>query len=97
MTEYTTVLQALRMRDGINPWKPGTIALNHEGKEWLWYRGSTQSWSVNERKDEDPRHQWQHERVHCVRCVMSIYDIVTLGKSDVVCEGERRHVERWGP
>lgn len=59
MTKFTTILQALGMREGLKPWEPGAIALDHEGKPTLWYRGnSSKEWAVDARKDEDPRHIW---------------------------------------
>lgn len=82
---FTTILEALDRREVFKSWAPGTVALDHEGKPTLWYRGSTQTWAANMRKDEDPRHQWRRMEIphfkmdaliHCERCDRSSLELV---------------------
>jgi hypothetical protein len=63
-----------------------------------WQRETADGWWLDERKDEDPRHQWvRKDRIDCDRCGTSVYDRAVLGKSEIYCDGERRNVDRWIP
>lgn len=70
-----------------------------------YYRRSDGYWTLDERKDEDPRHDFQRYPSYwhggwrdCDRCKTSVYDRVTLGMDEVTCNGERRNVrDRWIP